>query len=370
MPPELARNAAHLLPTRPAAGSGARAARRPGAVLPGRLRAPDGWGTPETAVRLYSFDVDGDALELVPLAARRALDHAGRKLSLAGWTSLEHAERRTLVRLGSTSPVDLDAVARVLRRARPAASSTEALGDPPRDAPPEPVLEAYAGHGRLSAAIWSSLSDVDRYALEKVAKRPNAERIAGAYAEIIGHTQVSTHVRAQGGVQMVNVGAKAISERRAEAESRVSMNRDAFALLANNAVPKGDVLATARIAGIMAAKRTSDLIPLCHALALTHVAVELRLDAATQSVHISTTVETHGKTGVEMEALVAATHAALTVYDMLKGIDRAMTMGPTRLLTKSGGASGAFVAGYGGAEPSSEPGQSAAPAATRRGVDS
>ena len=148
------------------------------------------------------------------------------------------------------------------------------------------------------------------------------------------------------------------------------MNRDAFALLANNAVPKGDVLATARIAGIMAAKRTSDLIPLCHALALTHVAVELRLDAATQSVHISTTVETHGKTGVEMEALVAATHAALTVYDMLKGIDRAMTMGPTRLLTKSGGASGAFVAGYGGAEPSSEPSQSAAPAATRRGVDS
>ena len=295
-------------------------------------------------MRLYSFDVDGEALELVPLAARRALDHAGRKLSLVGWTSLEPNERRSLVRLGSTTPVDLDAVARVLRRARPAATAAEAVGDPPRDVPPQRVLEAYAEHGRLSPAIWSSLSDLDRYALEKVAKRPSPERIAGAYAEIIGHTQVSTHLGPRGGVQMVNVGAKAITERRAEAESRVSMNRDAFALLANNAVPKGDVLATARIAGIMAAKRTSELIPLCHALALTHVAVDLRLDAPTQSVLISTTVETHGKTGVEMEALVAATHAALTVYDMLKGIDRAMSMGPTRLIAKSGGASGSFSA--------------------------
>jgi molybdenum cofactor biosynthesis protein MoaC len=296
------------------------------------------------AVRLYSFDVDGDTLEQLPLAARRALDHAGRKLSLNGWTSLDDSERRALTRLGSVSPVDLDAVARVLRRARPAAVPTEALGDPPRDAPPPRLVEAYATQGRLSSAIWTSLSDVDRYALQKVARKPNGERLANAYAEIVGHTQVSTHLQAQGGVQMVNVGAKAITERRAEAESRVSMNRDAFALLSNNAVPKGDVLATARVAAIMAAKRTSELIPLCHALALTHIAVELRLDAATQSVCISTIVETQGKTGVEMEALVAATHAALTVYDMLKGIDRAMTIGPTRLLTKSGGASGQFVA--------------------------
>jgi molybdenum cofactor biosynthesis protein MoaC len=305
-------------------------------------------------VRLYSFDVDGDTLEQLPLAARRALDHAGRKLSLSGWTSLEDAERRTLVRLGSVSPVDLDAVARVLRRARPAAMPTEALGDPPRDAPPPRLVEAYASQGRLNAAIWTSLSDVDRYALQKVARKPNAERLANAYAEIVGHTQVSTHVRAQGGVQMVNVGAKSITERRAEAESRVSMNRDAFALLSNNAVPKGDVLATARVAAIMAAKRTSELIPLCHALPLTHIAVELRLDAATQSVSISTTVETQGKTGVEMEALVAATHAGLTIYDMLKGVDRAMTIGPTRLVAKSGGASGQFIADDPGLDSSGE----------------
>jgi cyclic pyranopterin phosphate synthase len=317
-------------------------------------------------VRLYSFDVDGETLEQLPLAARRALDHAGRKLSLAGWTSLDPNERRSLVRLGSSSPVDLDAVARVLRRARPAASSTEALADPPRDTPPAQVVDAYADHGRLSAAVWTSLADVDRYALDKVAKKSNPERLANAYAEIVGHTQISTHLRAQGGVQMVNVGAKSITERRAEAESRVSMNRDAFALLSNNAVPKGDVLATARVAAIMAAKRTSELIPLCHALPLSHIAIELRLDAATQSVLISTTVETQGKTGVEMEALVAATHAALTIYDMLKGVDRGMTMGPTRLLAKSGGASGDFAADSARAEPTSA-GPSTRASATPRG---
>jgi molybdenum cofactor biosynthesis protein MoaC len=318
-------------------------------------------------VRLYSFDVDGETLEQLPLAARRALDHAGRKLSLAAWMSLEANERRTLVRLGSASPVDLDGVARVLRRARPTASATEALGDPPRDAPPARVVEAYAEHGTLNTAVWTSLADVDRYALDKVAKRGNPERLANAYAEIVGHTQISTHLRAQGGVQMVNVGAKAITERRAEAESKVSMNRDAFALLSNNAVPKGDVLATARVAAIMAAKRTSELIPLCHALPLTHIAVELRLDAATQSVCISTTVETQGKTGVEMEALVAATHAALTVYDMLKGIDRGMTIGPTRLIAKSGGASGNFVTEREPPESTSEDDVASRAAASTRG---
>jgi cyclic pyranopterin phosphate synthase len=205
-------------------------------------------------------------------------------------------------------------------------------------------VAVYAAYGRLSPAIWTSLSDLDRYALNKVSRRADPERLEGAYAEIIGHTEVSTHVRARGGVQMVNVGVKAVTRRRAEAESRVSMNREAFALLELNAVPKGDVLATARIAAIMAAKRTSELIPLCHALALTHVAVELELDAKTRAVNIVASVETFGKTGVEMEALVAASHAALTIYDMLKGIDRGMSIGPTRLLSKSGGASGDFAA--------------------------
>jgi cyclic pyranopterin monophosphate synthase len=206
-------------------------------------------------------------------------------------------------------------------------------------------VEAYAEYGRLSAAVWTSLGDLDRYALQKVALRNDPERMHAAFAEIVGHTEVSTHVRASGGVQMVNVGVKPVTERRAEAESRVSMNKEAFALLRNNAVPKGDVLGTARLAGIMAAKRTPDLIPLCHALALTHVAVDLRLDPEAHAVSIVASVETLGQTGVEMEALVAASVAALTVYDMLKGTDRAMQLGPTRLLAKSGGASGDFVAG-------------------------
>jgi molybdenum cofactor biosynthesis protein MoaC len=294
-------------------------------------------------VRLYSFDVDGERLELLPLAARRALDHAGSKLSLAGWLSLSLEQRRELVRLGTASTVDLAGVQAVLAAARPPAVDSPVLEDPPRDAPPPAVLQAYAPQGRLGTAIWSSLTDLDRYALLKVALRGDSTRLRGAYEEIVGHTQVSTHVRAAGGVQMVNVGAKQPTLRRAEAESQVRMSLEACALLQKNAVPKGDVLGTARLAGIMAAKRTSELIPLCHPLALTHIALDLRLDLQARAVCIVASVETQGKTGVEMEALVAASVAALTIYDMLKAVDRAMQIGPTRLLTKSGGASGDFV---------------------------
>ncbi|HVZ31123.1 MAG TPA: cyclic pyranopterin monophosphate synthase MoaC [Polyangiaceae bacterium] len=162
---------------------------------------------------------------------------------------------------------------------------------------------------------------------------------------------MSTHLAPRGGVEMVNVGAKAVTERRAQAESRVSMNRSAFELLAQHAAPKGDVLGTARIAGILAAKRTAELIPLCHALPLSHVGIELDLEPATCAVRILASVETQAKTGVEMEALVAASTAALTVYDMLKAADRAMQIGPTRVLSKSGGASGDFHASPAPASP-------------------
>jgi cyclic pyranopterin phosphate synthase len=239
--------------------------------------------------------------------------------------------------------VEVDAVERALDGSTPPPVRCDRITDPANDAPPSTVVAAYAAYGRLSAAVWASLSDLDRYALHKVSRRADPERLEGAWAEIVGHTQVSTHLRARGGVRMVDVGAKAVTRRRAEAESRVVMNREAYALLELNAVPKGDVLATARVAGIMAAKRTAELIPLCHSLALTHVSVELELDGASRSVHIVASVETVGKTGVEMEALVAASHAALTIYDMLKAIDRGMSIGPTRLLSKSGGASGDFA---------------------------
>jgi cyclic pyranopterin phosphate synthase len=296
------------------------------------------------AVKLYAFDVDGERLDLVPLAVRRALDHAGWKLSLAGWESLDLDQRRELARLGSAATVDVAEVTRRVAQAKPAATSCEVALDPAAEAPAPALVAAFAPFGRLSPAIWLSLDDLDRYALQKVAGRDKPERLRAAYAEIIGYRQVSTHLGPSGGVQMVNVGAKPVTQRRAVAESRVSMNREAFELLQQQAVPKGDVLGIARVAGILAAKRTAELIPLCHAVPLTHLALELRLDADTLSVCIEAHVHAEAKTGVEMEALVAVSHAALTVYDMLKAVDRGMQIGPTRLLAKSGGASGDFHA--------------------------
>jgi cyclic pyranopterin phosphate synthase len=295
-------------------------------------------------VKLYSFDGD-ERLDLVPLAARRALDHAGCKLSLAGWESLAVERRRTLVQLGSEAVVDVALVAQIAGAATPAPSRCDVALDPPRETPPPELVESLAPYGPLSAAVWVSLDDVDRYALHKVAARDKPERRRAAYAEIVGYRRVSTHLQPAGGVQMVNVGAKAVTVRRALAESTVSMSREAFELLHNQAVPKGDVLGIARVAGILAAKRTPELIPLCHAIPLTHLSVDLRLDSAASAVRITATVQAEAKTGVEMEALVAVSHAALTVYDMLKAIDRGMQIGPTRLLEKSGGASGDFVAG-------------------------
>ena len=129
---------------------------------------------------------------------------------------------------------------------------------------------------------------------------------------------------------MVDVGGKPVSHRRARAQAVVRMAPETAARLAN--LPKGDALAAARLAGIMAAKRTSELIPLCHPLPLTHVAVEL--EVRDESVEITASAETQAQTGVEMEALVAATVAALTVYDMAKGVDSGMEIGEVRLLEK------------------------------------
>ncbi|HVU05147.1 MAG TPA: cyclic pyranopterin monophosphate synthase MoaC [Polyangiaceae bacterium] len=153
---------------------------------------------------------------------------------------------------------------------------------------------------------------------------------------------MSTHVAASGGARMVDVSEKRTTHRRAEARSLVTMSSAAFARLRAADVAKGDVLGTARIAGIMAAKRTHELIPLCHPIALTKVTVDLELDPVASAVRIATVAEATDRTGVEMEALVAASVAALTVYDMLKSIDRGMTLGPTELASKSGGRSGDY----------------------------
>ena len=139
---------------------------------------------------------------------------------------------------------------------------------------------------------------------------------------------------------MVDVSPKAETDREAVAEAAVRMSAEAVRAIRANRVAKGDPLQTARLAGILAAKRTADLIPLCHPLQLSHV--EVVLEPRPRGYVIRARVRTHGKTGVEMEALVAVTVAALTLYDMLKAVDRAMVIGPVRLLEKRGGRSGHY----------------------------
>ena len=152
-----------------------------------------------------------------------------------------------------------------------------------------------------------------------------------------------THFDAHGQAHMVDVGAKAATHRTAIAQGRIVMNSDTLAIILSGTAKKGDVLGIARIAGIMAAKRTSDLIPLCHPLALTRVTVDFTPDQPTSSITCNATVETIGPTGVEMEALIAVQVALSTIYDMCKAVDRGMTIIDVRVLEKHGGKSGSFV---------------------------
>ena len=153
-----------------------------------------------------------------------------------------------------------------------------------------------------------------------------------------------THVDAAGAARMVDVGDKSATDRLARVEGSIRMSADAFARLRDNRLAKGDVLTVARVAGLMAAKRTADLIPLCHPIALSHADVTLALDAALPGVRVTASARTTGPTGVEMEALTAATVALLTVYDMVKAVDRGMVIESVRLTEKSGGASGTWRA--------------------------
>ncbi len=157
-----------------------------------------------------------------------------------------------------------------------------------------------------------------------------------------------THFDAQGQAHMVDVGAKAATHRVAVAGGRIEMQPETLALIEQGTAKKGDVLGIARIAGIMAAKKTSELIPLCHPLALSRVAIEFEAAAASgmgaAAVACTATVETTGPTGVEMEALTAVNVALLTIYDMCKAADRGITITGVRLLQKHGGKSGSYVA--------------------------
>ena len=291
---------------------------------------------------IYGFDEVDDQLDLVPMAARRALDRAGLRLPLEGWRSLHVEARRAIAEAGSGVVVDVTPVIAATATAHPAPSAIEPVSDPPVDAVPAEVAAELGGDREIPAPTWAALTPLGRYALAKIARRGRPERVAVAYDEIVGKSALSTHVDASGSARMVDVGEKPATHRRAVAESRVTMSAEAFERLRRADSPKGDVLGSARLAGIMAAKRTAELIPLCHPLALSQVRIELVPEAADCAVRITAAVEAVDRTGVEMEALTAASVAALTVYDMLKAFDRRMVVGPTQLLEKSGGRSGAW----------------------------
>ena len=149
-----------------------------------------------------------------------------------------------------------------------------------------------------------------------------------------------SHIDNQGRARMVDVGGKPDTKRMAVAQAEVAMSPQTLRLIANKGMPKGDVLAVAQVAGILAAKRVPDLIPLCHPLLLTRVDVQFQIDEGASRIEITATVHSRGKTGVEMEALTAASVAALTIYDMAKAVERTMRIENIRLVRKSGGQSG------------------------------
>ena len=151
-----------------------------------------------------------------------------------------------------------------------------------------------------------------------------------------------SHIDSKGNARMVDVTHKRKTEREAVALGTVRMSADTYALVKEGDGPKGDIFAVAKIAGIMAAKRTDDLIPLCHPLAITHIDIDYAFNDGENSVEITSTVRTKGQTGVEMEALTCATVAALTIYDMCKAVDKGIELGPFYLLEKSGGKSGSY----------------------------
>jgi len=504
-----------------------------------------------TASAVFDFENILPQLDFLPIAARRALDHAGLRLSLEAWRSLGLEDRCQLVAAGANDVVDSGAVAGVVRRASPPAQRIEVVGDPDPLAPPDGLLRLLEPVP-LDARQWARLRALDRYALAHVHRRSIARNdptlIQAAYEDIVmGHLRslrpppgeaggrgngsttpppdlppppplprggrfdapavpsfnaeltprgfdepassrpsgrfdttpvreppapssrqrdpgrvqatapsfrrpqaqevlaspqeraydttplagrvaeiparnatpaargysptsrsrgfdavtvarhatppparppsdhphieiggadeliaedehdllahltdegpppaipeltpprldiLSSHLTEGGDARMVDVGEKEITARRAIASATVTMRRETFRRLSQNDTPKGDVLAAARIAGIMAAKRTSELIPLCHGIAVTRVEVQIDLDGATSAVHIVATAEAVDRTGVEMEAMVAASIAGLTIYDMLKGIDRDMSLADVKLLEKSGGRTGHYV---------------------------
>jgi cyclic pyranopterin monophosphate synthase len=394
---------------------------------------------------VYPFEDTGDDLSLLPLAARRALDRAGLRLSLDAYQGLPRPTRDDLARAGAEDKVDAEDVERIVRRAAPPATRIKPVPDPDPLAPPEQLNHALGVRRAVAPAQWAKLRSLDRYALVHVMRRSIAHNDPGrleAAAQVILKPKqvteprrdqpayrepasfrdppqrdrplppserpaplpaildprafetpgldfelprarselprtdrphagpppsdrpnridldspfdsrrpapqqkeiVSRHLSPNGELHMVDVGGKAVTHRRATATGIVRMQPETASRLARHDTPKGEVLATARVAGVMAAKKASELIPLCHAIALTRVEILIDVEAQTGIVTISAVAEAHDRTGVEMEALTAVSVAALTIYDMLKGLDKEMSIDEIRLLTKSGGRTGDYV---------------------------
>ncbi len=295
---------------------------------------------------IYRFDEVDEELSLLPMAARRALELVGARLSLEGWRSLTQADRMALVSAGAFAEVDPELIRSIVARASPAAVPIEPRSDPDPAKPPTELVDALGEKKPMSGMRWASLRPLDRYALSRAASS-SGSRLERAYDEIVERSL--SHLSASGEVHMVDIADKNPTRRRATATAPVKMHAQTLARVAAGETAKGDVFATARVAGIQAAKRTSELIPLCHHIALTRVTIELTPDAPAHSevaaIHVKATVEAFDRTGVEMEALVAATTSALTIYDMLKAIDRWMTITDVGLLEKSGGRSGTLRRG-------------------------
>jgi cyclic pyranopterin phosphate synthase len=290
---------------------------------------------------IYDFEaIDGD-LPFVPIAGRRVLDALGRKLSLEGWLSLPVEHRRALVLAGAAPHIDAQAV-RWLDAAKPRPVDMPPVGDPDPTEPPPSLVAALGAERPLDRAHWASLHALGRYALAKCAGKP--EKLARAYAEIVAPGRALpprlTHVTEAGAAHMVDIAGKTASARRAVASARLRALPSVIEAVRTADTHKGDVLAAARIAGILAAKRTPELIPLCHPVATTRAAVDFELDVERGELRIEATVEAFDRTGVEMEALVAASVAALTAYDMIKSGDRWARIEAVQLESKSGGKSG------------------------------
>jgi cyclic pyranopterin phosphate synthase len=308
---------------------------------------------------VYAFEAIDDALPFMPLAARRALDLLGRKLSLEAWLSLAVDERRRIIAAGTQELVDANANA-LVDRAIPSAPKIPPQSEPAGDSAPPDLAHALGTARALDDARWRGLTPLDRYALVRCASKP--EKLARAYDEIVrrharGFAAASSatgnaddepgplrtrlaHLTAAGEAHMVDVGEKRPSARRAVASARVRTTRAVVEAIAAGATAKGDVFAVARVAGLLAAKRTPELIPLCHPVQTTRAAIDFEAHAERGELRVFATVEAVDRTGVEMEAMMAASIASLAVYDMIKSADRWATIDEVRLDSKSGGKSG------------------------------